>query len=438
MIWRALYALATWTALPAVLLYFAWRGRREPAYRAHWAERLGAIAPRRDRPIWIHAASVGEVNLAISLVRALRAQRTDVPMLLTTMTPTGRATAHRGLPDDVSVGYVPLDTPDATRRFIRRVAPRLGMIIETELWPNLIGAATGQGVPLVLANATLSADSARAYRRWPARRVLAWMLARFDDILAASEADAARFRALGAVHGQVRVAGNIKYDFQPPADLAARARARRCHWAAASRPILVAASTHEGEEARLLDIHRSLTRRYPDLLMILVPRHPQRFDLVADELSRRDIVFARHARGDAVDTRTSVVLGDTLGELLLFYAMADVVFVGGSLITGIGGHNIIEPAALGRVFATGAGVDDWREAIAHFDPAAACIVPDDQTLAVWLSDWLADPVARDEAGADNASRARAHRGALQVCVETVSRRLGVVDDDAAQSRYVDD
>ncbi|MDA3920255.1 MAG: 3-deoxy-D-manno-octulosonic acid transferase [Salinisphaera sp.] len=413
MIWRAVYCLATWAALPLVLVYFAWRARREPAYAKHWSERLGVVARRTDRPLWVHAASVGEVILVAPLIHALQERWPDHAILLTTMTPTGRAEARRRFGSSLALGYVPLDTWGATRRFIALARPSVAIIAETELWPNLIAAASAANIPLTMVNATLSAESARRFARWPLASVARFMLSRFARIAAASEQHAERFVQLGALASHTKAVGNLKYDQPASRDLAEQASHLRADWQVGERPMWVAASTHAGEEAALLNTFRRLRQSTPNCLWVLAPRHPQRFDEVADLLGRSGYRIARRSVGDRVDRDIDIILADTLGEVPMFYAAADVVFVGGSLVTGIGGHNVIEAAVAGRVVATGPHVGEWQDIIdAMARVGAAAIANTPEALADQLSAWLADTAKRQAAGQAGAELAASHRGAL--------------------------
>lgn len=414
MIWRVIYCLATWAVLPFVLAYFAWRARREPAYGRHWRERFGFVPRRTDRPIWIHAASVGEVVLVAPLIQALAERWPERPLLLTTMTPTGRAEARRRFDASPALCYVPLDTLGATRRFIARTRPTLCIFAETELWPNLIAAASAQHVSLALINATLSADSARRFAAWPLAGAARFMLSRFDYIAAASAEHARLFVELGAPMQRTQAAGNLKYDQPQPGNLTEQVSQVRDCWRLGERSVWVAASTHAGEEAELLAAFRYLRQAAPDCLWVLAPRHPQRFDEVADLLAASDYRVARRSRGEAVDGGTDIVLADTLGEVPLFYAVADVIFVGGSLVEGIGGHNVIEAAAAGRVFATGPHVREWQDIVdTMIAVGAAAIVSDPQALANQLARWLADDDLRIAAGQSALELAVSHRGALE-------------------------
>jgi len=413
-LWRIVYCLATWLALPLAFGYFAWRGRREPGYRRLWGERLGFIARERGAPVWVHAASVGEVLLIAPFVQALRSRHPGIPLLVTTMTPTGREQAQERFGDDgVSYCYMPMDTLDATRRFMARAAPRAGIIAETELWPNLIAAADRARVPLALLNASLSTRSAARYRSVWLAPVMRFMLSKVAVIASAHQIHAERFLELGAAPGAVHVTGNLKYDVSDMEAINRRGHQLREQWQASERPVWVAASTHAGEERLLIEAFDALLQTHGHVLLVIAPRHPQRFNTVAQILAESGYRVARRSRGERVNDATDIVLADTLGEVPMFYAAADVVFVGGSLLPGIGGHNVIEAAALGRPLCVGAHIGEWREvidALVAADAAAVCATP--QALATQVVAWSDDADWRARAGAAAAEVASTHRGAL--------------------------
>ncbi|MES1936586.1 3-deoxy-D-manno-octulosonic acid transferase [Salinisphaera hydrothermalis] len=414
MIWRGLYAGLTYLLLLPVFGYFAWRGRIEPDYRRHWSERLGYIDVAAGRTLWIHAASVGEVILVTPVLEALMARYPEANILLTTFTPTGRAEARRRLGDRIQLRYLPLDTPGATRRFLRRAAPVVGIVAETELWPNLLASADRAGVPMVLINASLSDRSAARYRRWPASRAARFMLTRFARIAAAGPVHAERLIAAGATEETVEVAGNLKYDRKTDSESRQAAEALRQQWRASERPVWLTASTHATEESQLMEAFEILKARHPSLLWVIAPRHPQHFDEVAALLQRTSWRYVRRSQGEGVDDRTDIVLADTLGELDMFYALADVAFVGGSLAPGTGGHNVIEPAAAGCVFTTGPYADDWREAMAPMiDTNGAAIAADVWGVADKTEAWLRDDAGRRASGQRLVAVADAHCGALR-------------------------
>ena len=420
---RLLYRIAVTPAagLHAALLWLRARLRGEPL-APPMAQRFGFAPPVTGRPVWIHAASVGEVQLAATLVRALRAHYPDLPLLVTAFTPTGAARAAATLAPEVTVRALPYDLPGPVRRFLGRTEPRLAIVLETELWPTLFEACRRRGLPLFIANARLSERAALRYRRFgtlfaPALRAAV--------IAARSAEDAERFRSIGADAALTHVTGNLKFDYTPPPDLAARARALRTRYAE-GRPLWVAGSTHDGEDAAMIAAHARVRARLPDAVLVLAPRHPQRFESVAAELSAQGMPYVRHSRSPdaAAAAGAAVVLLDTLGELLDFYAAADAAFVGGSLVP-IGGHNLLEPAALGRPVAT--GPSDFNAAeIARLllECGAARRVHDEQELGTCMLEWLHDPLERTRVGELGRAAVETHRGALKRLLGLIGPQLG--------------
>ncbi|RPI48656.1 MAG: 3-deoxy-D-manno-octulosonic acid transferase [Betaproteobacteria bacterium] len=403
------YNVLLYLAAPFAILVQLWRSLRDPSYRDRIGERLGFGAAVAGPTIWIHAVSVGEVQAAQPLVAQFRKRHPRYKVLLTTVTPTGAARARLLFGDDVELRYVPLDLPGAVKRFFDRVQPRLAMILETELWPNLYAECGRRGIPLVLASARVSPRSVGKYRRLVSlfRKTLSHGIV----IAAQSETDAERFKSIGATPERTHVTGNIKFDFQPPPGIEAQGLRWR-EQNAPGRPIWVAGSTHEGEEAIVLDAHRIVLRRFPDALLVLVPRHPQRFDSVRDLLAKRNGSSANRSSRKAISPGTSVLLGDTMGELMMFYAASDVSFVAGSLVP-IGGHNLLEPASVGRPVLTGPHNFNSEE-IAQLltDAGAAIIVSDTEQLARAISELLDSAERRTVMGAAGKAVLDANRGAL--------------------------
>ena len=351
---RALYTLLFHVALPLILLRLAWRAWRAPAYARRVGERFAlGLAPLQPDGIWLHAVSVGESIAAAPLVRELLARYPQLPITITCMTPTGSERIRALFPAEQYAGriqhcYLPYDLPWTAARFLRQLRPRLAVIMETELWPNFIAACERRAIPVVLANARLSERSARGYARFA--RLTAPMLARLQLIAVQSAAEAQRFLQLGARPEAVQVTGSIKFDLQVDAQLLARATACRADWGA--RPVWIAASTHAGEDEIALAAHRQLLARWPQALLILVPRHPERFNSVYELCQRQGFATCRRSAGVQPQATDALLLGDTMGELLLLYALADVALVGGSLVAN-GGHNLLEPAALGKPVLSG-------------------------------------------------------------------------------------
>jgi 3-deoxy-D-manno-octulosonic-acid transferase len=418
---RYLYNLLIYVAAPIALLMHLWRGVRDPSYRERLGERFGLGAGLAAGSIWVHAVSVGEVQAAAPLVRALLARYPARRLVLTTVTPTGAARARLLFGGAIDLRYVPLDLPGSVRRFFDRVQPDIAIIIETELWPNLYAECGRRDVPLVLASARVSPRSVRRYRRLvPLFREA---LSHGIVIAAQSEADAARFRSIGAAAERTHVTGNIKFDFELPADLAGQGAAWRSEHAA-DRPVWVAGSTHEGEEPVVLDAHAALRERLPGSLLVLVPRHPNRFAEVAELLRRRRVKWVSRSAGQPIDVATEVVLGDTMGELVLFYAAADVALVAGSLVP-IGGHNLLEPAALGKPILTGPynfnGEDIYRKLA---EAGAVETVTDAASLADRLARLLGDAAARQQQGERGRAVLQANRGAVARLLELIVPLLG--------------
>jgi 3-deoxy-D-manno-octulosonic-acid transferase len=405
---HVIYGVLTRVAAPAVFAATLLRAARDPAYRTHLGERFG-LGRRTDAPsFWLHAVSVGEVSAAAALVRALRARHPGVPCVLTTATPTGRAQAARLFGTDVDVRFLPYDTPGAVRRFLTRIRPRAAIIMETELWPNLLRECGRRAVPVLFASARLAARSVPRYRRFGT--LFSTALGR-AWVAAQSAADAERFVALGADPARTRVVGNVKFDVRLGEQVAEKGRELRLRYLGA-RPVWTAGSTHEGEEELVLDAQAALGRAVPGALLVLVPRHPQRFEGVAALLERRGVIFDRRSRTEAVRAEAQVLLLDTMGELTAFYAAADAAFVGGSLVPA-GGHNLLEPASLGVPAITGPHTQNGPE-IARLlvEEGGALEVADGTALAAVLARLLADPALRERMGASARRVVESHRGSV--------------------------
>jgi len=404
-----LYNVLIYLAAPFAVLVQLWRGLRDPTYRGSLRERFGFGPTIAGPTIWIHAVSVGEVQAAQPLIAQLRKRHPGYKILLTTVTPTGAARARLLFGEKALLRYVPFDLPGSVKRFFDRAQPRLAMILETELWPNLYGECGRRGVPLVLASARISPRSVGKYRRLVPlfRKTLSHGIL----IAAQSESDAERFQSIGAATGRTHITGNIKFDFQPPAGIEAQGKRWRERYAP-GRPIWVAGSTHEGEETIVLDAHRRVIEKFPDALLVLVPRHPQRFETVRDLLAKRHERSANRSSGTAIAPATNVLLGDSMGELMTFYAAADVAFVAGSLVP-IGGHNLLEPASVGCPVLTGPHNFNGEEiAQLLMDAGAAFVVSESAQLAHAVIGLLEDGSLREVMGAAGKAVLDANRGAL--------------------------
>ena len=421
---RLLYTLAIHALLPWAVLHLLWRARRQPEYLRHWGERFGSFRLRPPGPlIWIHTVSVGETRAAQPLIAALKARYPDHRILLTHMTPTGRATSQALFGDAVDRIYLPYDTPWAMHRFLRHFRPAIGLVMETELWPNLIAACRAQGVPLLLVNARLSAKSARRYARFP--RLTRAALEGLAAVAAIGADDADRLRTLGAKPGGVAVFGNMKFDIEPPAAQLELGRAFRAR--IGMRPVFLCASTREGEEALILDAWNAKLgagEAAADALLALVPRHPQRFDEVAQLVAARGLALQRRSDDAPVAAHTQVWLGDSMGELFAYYAAASVngiACVGGSLLD-YGSQNLIEPCAVGVPVLIGPSTFNFAEAARDALAAgAARQIGDAEKLVDAALGLLADPAARKTMAEAGRAFAARHRGATARTLALIER-----------------
>jgi len=419
---RGLYSLLWWLALPLVLGRLWWRGRKEPGYRQHLGERLGFYGPRLDDrlTIMVHAVSVGETRAAEPLVEALLRAYPDCRILLTHMTPTGRATgralfAKHG--ERIVQSFLPYDTGFMVGRFLRHFQPAVCILMETEVWPNLIHACAQHKVPVALVNARLSERSLRRGRKFGGLMMDA---ARAITLVAAqTDADAARIASLGA--RRVEVTGSIKFDVVPPDAALQTGAMLRARFP--GRPVLLCASTREGEEALILDAYRALAERPPGMLLVLVPRHPQRFDEVARMIEERGLSLARRSTlPERVDS--DVLLGDSMGEMFAYFAACDLAFIGGSLLP-LGGQNLIEACALGKPVLVGEHTFNFLQATEEAVAAGAALrVPDAAALLREGVALLEDGARRAAMGAQASAFAGRHRGATVHTVELLRQIIG--------------
>jgi len=410
---RSLYTFMLWLLLPYIFLRLLWRARKQPEYLRHIGERFGFHSVQSNKPvIWLHTVSVGETRAAQSLIIRLRTTYPDHQILLTHTTPTGRATGKQLYGDDVLRVYLPYDYPFAVSRFLRHFKPQLGILMETEIWFNLTHACRATGVPLLLLNARLSEKSARGYARFA--RLTRDALGGLAAVAAQTADDAARLANLGAKN--VSVTGNLKFDIEPPPALLELGRQLRAQFGAA-RKVFLAASTRDGEEALLLDALQQV--HIPGLLLVIVPRHPQRFAEVAALLEQRGIPFRRRSEMShsgksqnlAIPAETQAVLGDSMGEMFAYYAAADLAFIGGSLLP-YGGQNLIEACAAGAPVLVGPYTHNFAEATRLAVKAgAAAQMQDSSGLVMELQRLLDSPAALREMHSHCAGFVKSNRGA---------------------------
>ena len=404
---RVLYSLMLYLLLPWALLHLVWRARKQPAYLEHVGERFGIFPDNLpSRVIWIHAVSVGETRAAEPLIKALQARHPDHRILLSHGTPTGRQTGLELYGDRVERCYLPYDFSWASRRFLRRFRPVVGVFMETEIWPNLIRASVRSAVPVYLVNARMSEKSAHGYRR--IGRLTRGALWRLSCIGAQTERDAQRLTDLGAK--DVRITGNIKFDRLAPAEMLALGTTLRDSFGT-QRPVFLAASTREGEEAMILDVAARIA--VTGLLTVIVPRHPQRFDEVAGLASQRGYKIQRRSENRPIDADTRIVIGDSMGEMFAYYAACDIAFIGGSLLP-LGGQNLLEACAVGRPVVVGAHTFNFEDATRGAIEAGAAIrVSDAQELAGTVGRLLGDADLRHAMSEAGKRFTDAHRGATE-------------------------
>lgn len=406
---RYIYTVLFYLSLPFIFIRLLWRSRNAPGYRRRWNERLGFCPHVFNQCIWIHAVSLGETIAAVPFIKTLKKRYPDMAILVTNMTPTGAARVEAAFGKTVMQAYIPYDLPDMVTRFLNRVSPTVAIIMETELWPNMFTACKKREIPIMIANARLSEKSANGYRRIAG--VTRDMLSAVSVIAAQATADAERFIALGIPRERVHVTGNLKFDMEVPPDLAERSKTLRTQLGNA-RPIWIAASTHEGEEEIILAAHKSIVEKNKDALLILVPRHPERFDAIATLVQQKGFSVARRSRNESCSAETNVYLGDTMGELLLMYAISDVAFVGGSFVP-VGGHNMLEPAVLKKPILTGPHLFNFAEISALLFAAKGMIkVENADQLAKETTEFFNNTDYRNKIGENAYSVVEANRGSL--------------------------
>jgi len=421
---RTLYTALFYLGLPLVAIRLWLRSRKAPAYAKRIGERFSYGMPSlQPGGIWVHAVSVGESIAAAPMIRALLQRYPQLPITVTCMTPTGSERIQALFANEPRIQhcYLPYDLPCAAARFLDHAKPKLAVIMETELWPNHIHQCAKREIPVALANGRLSERSARGYGRFS--KLTAPMLAEMSFFAVQTEAEAQRFRDLGARPQTVEVTGSIKFDLTIDPQLLQRAHELRGQWQALERPVWIAASTHEGEDEVVLDAHRRLLANYPNALLILVPRHPERFNSVFELCQREGFATVRRSTGANVEADTSVLLGDTMGELLFLYALADSAFVGGSLVPN-GGHNLLEPAALAKPVISGPHLFNFLDIAAQLREAGALAEVDDaEGLAVEVQRLFELPRDAQRMAEAGLAVMRRNQGALQRLLDGLGRLI---------------
>ncbi len=407
---RYLYTVLFYLALPFLFLRLIWRSRKAPDYRRRLLERVGFTPIRSDHCIWVHSVSLGETIAATPLIKALKSLYPQHQMLITNMTPTGSARVKSVFGETVLNSYIPYDVPDAINRFIDRVNPQLLVVMETELWPNLFAVCRQRNIPVFIMNARLSEKSANGYRK--IKGLTRDMLSAVTAMAVQAQPDADRFVELGLAKERMRITGNMKFDLELAADLPAKSAALRAELGN-ERLIWIAASTHPTEDEILLAAHRQIMEKFSDALLILVPRHPERFNSVANLVEQQHMTCQRRSAGGACQATTQVFLGDSVGEMMLMYSVSDVACVAGSFVA-IGGHNIVEPAALHKPVLTGPFVFNFAEISELMLKEHGMLqVQNAEQLAEEVIKLFADKTLRETMGENAYHVVEKNRGALQ-------------------------
>ncbi|MBS0040975.1 lipid IV(A) 3-deoxy-D-manno-octulosonic acid transferase [Shewanella sp. M16] len=407
---RFLYSTILYLLSPLLIVYLAFRAIKSPDYRGRWGERFG-LTRLKSTDVLVHSVSMGETLAAIPLIRLIMQSHPELSITVTTTSPTGSAEVRKAFGDSVQHCYLPFDLPWCVRRFLCQVSPKWCVIMETELWPNLVAVAAKRGVRLMLANARLSAKSAAQYAKRP--KLSRPMLQRLDVIAVQTQVEAQRFIELGVSPDRVTVCGSLKFDLSITPERLANAKLLRQTWGRKTSPIWVAGSVHPGEFDAMLIAHRQLLAQWPDALLIIAPRHPEQFSAVAEVVASQGFELIRRSSNLPVTATTQVLVGDTMGELLTFYGAADQAFVGGTLINN-GGHNPLEPVAMGVPVMVGPNHWDFAQITQMLaDAGGLRVVASADELAANLIEYFAKPELRQQAVNAGLAVVEANRGALQ-------------------------
>ncbi len=415
---RYLYSFLFYLILPFLFLRLLWRSRHNPLYRKRWSERLGFCPTQLDQCIWVHAVSLGETIAAVPLIKALKKNYPQSAILVTNMTITGSQRVKAVFGEDVYNAYIPYDLPDAVARFLNKINPRILVVMETELWPNLFAACKKRHIPIVVTNARLSEKSAKGYRSIaPLAREI---LSAITMLSSQAEADADRFIALGMPKERVRVTGSLKFDLELSPEITAKGADLR-QLLGKNRKIWMAASTHPGEDEIMLTAHQKIRAKFPEALLMLVPRHPERFDSVAAFVAEKGFEVVRRSTKASMSDNVSVYLGDTMGEMMILYSACDVAFVAGSFVP-VGGHNVIEPAALHKPVVTGPYLFNFTEITDFMLKAEGMVkVNNADELAQSILKFFEMPEYAAKTGENAYQIVEKNRGALQRQVDVIEK-----------------
>jgi len=417
---RILYSIFLYLLFPLVVIYFGVRAYKSQDYRSRWNERFG-LCKWSQTDVIVHCVSMGETLAAVPLIKKLMAAYPDYRFTITTTSPTGSNEVIKAFGDSVQHCYLPLDFSYAVKRFLIQTQPKMLIIMETELWPNLLYFSDKQRVQLVLANARLSAKSAQKYqdKAWLTQP----MLKRLTVLAVQTQTEADRFAALGIAPERIRVCGSVKFDLSVDPLKQQQALSLRQQWQRADAPVWVAGSVHPGEFDAMLNVHKQILAIYPNALLIMAPRHPEQFNLAAITVTQSGLQLARRSMNDEVNQQTQVLLGDTMGELVMLYGAADQAFVGGTLIDN-GGHNPLEPAAMGLTVTVGPSHWDFAEITALLEHAGGLkVVANADALATTLLHYFDDSAAYQQAVKAATNVVEQNRGALEKQYQLIAQRL---------------
>lgn len=417
---RFLYTLAFYLGLPFIFLRLYIRGRKSPDYRQAWAERLGYQSFSLDQSIWIHAVSFGESIAATPLIKHLQKAHPDMPIVVTTTTPTGRAHLRKAFGESIHLSYFPYDLPGILNRFLDKIKPKMLILIETELWPNLLHTCHNRKIKVVLANARLSERSAKQYAR--IKNCTAKMLQAISVIAAQNTEDGQRFINLGLPKDRLIITGSIKFDLSVSDEVKQKAQALKSQWN--NRPVWIAASTHQGEDEKILEAFRLVLAKVPNALLILVPRHPERFEAVKQLCETEGFKLVSRSSSLPCEADTQIYLGDTMGEMLVLLGASDLAFIAGSFNL-VGGHNLLEPAAMAVPSIIGPHYFNFKEITTMlFKADATYIVQTPQELATRVIELFNRPELAKERGQNGLNVLEQNRGALAKLCGIIDSLLG--------------